>query len=455
MTVATARGAPAGAVGSDRAPYETGAYKWYVAAVLCAAHTISMVDRFVMVLVSEPLRAAMALTDTQLGLLQGTGFALLYCAFALPLGCIADVVNRRKLIMAGLIFWSLATVAAAFTTSFATLFLTRILVGLGEACLIPAGMSLLAAYFAPSNLARGTAIFGMGANFGFGVAFIGGGALLAGLTAAGGLAIAGAQFAPWQGVFLVAGLAAAPVLVMFIWLREPPRTTEVGRMSLADHLAGMRRGVGYILSNIRAYLPFLAVAAATSATGYAMSSWSTSLWVRLHDLSPADAGKLVGLIGVLIGPLGSVAGGIVLDRMQARGVAGAPLVLMGAGAVAVVLIVAGFVLVPGRTAGLIFFGLFMFESFFVLPSVYVGMQMLTSDDYRGVAASFNMMVYSLCGLGLGPTAVGAVSDLLSGPSSLGIAVLVVEIAMAAVIIPIVIFCRRSFQARVAQVQAMA
>lgn len=145
----------ASAIDPHRAEYETGAYKWYVAGVLCLAHMVAMVDRFVMVLVSEPVRATLHLTDTQLGLLQGTGFSLLYCAFAIPLGAIADATNRRNLIMFGLAVWSVATVMAATATSFESLFMARILVGMGEACLIPAGMSLLATYFAPDNLARG------------------------------------------------------------------------------------------------------------------------------------------------------------------------------------------------------------------------------------------------------------------------------------------------------------
>ena len=93
--------------------------------------------------------------------------------------------------MVGLALWSCATVAAAFATTFEALFAARILVGMGEACLIPAAMSLLGAYFAPANLARGTAVFGMGANFGYGLAFLGGGALLALLQAHGGLALPG------------------------------------------------------------------------------------------------------------------------------------------------------------------------------------------------------------------------------------------------------------------------
>jgi MFS family permease len=426
------------------ADHETGGYKWYVAAVLCFAHTVAIIDRFVMVLVAEPIRAAMHLSDLQLGLLQGTGFAVLYCGFAVPLGAVADATNRRNLIMVGITLWSLATIAAAFATSFEALFATRFLVGMGEACLVPAGMSLLTAYFAPANLARGTAIFGMGANFGLGFAFLGGGALLATLIAAGGLSVpGGAHFAPWQGVFIAAGVTALPVLILLFWLREPPR----GQVPSA-RLTALREGVAFIRTNLGDYLPFLVVGAMTAVTGYSVTSFSSSLFVRMHGLSPAEAGKLIGLVGILAGPLGTFSGGYTLDRLRARGVAGAPLVVMGVGSVFALLLAAGTAFAPNLPLATALFSLFVFESTFVLPSLYVGMQLLTPDRFRGIAASFNMMVYTLAGLGLGPPVVGAISDRLHlGHRSLGFGITIVELAMVLIIVPVAVVSRRSFQAK--------
>lgn len=436
------------------ADHETGAYKWYVAAVLCAAHTIAIIDRFVMVLVTEPLRVAMHLSDTQLGLLQGTGFAILYCGFAVPLGAVADATNRRNLIMVGLTLWSLATVTAAFATSFEMLFATRILVGMGEACLVPAGMSLLAAYFAPANLARGTAIFGLGANFGYGFAFLGGGALLTALTATGGIALpGGAHLEPWQGIFMAAGLTAAPVLILLLWLREPSRAQHGGQ-GVNAHIASLRNGLSYIATNLRSYAPFLLIGSMTAVTGYAVTSWSSSLFVRMHGLTPADAGKLIGLIGIFAGPLGTISGGIVLDRLRARDIAGAPLVVMGIGSIFALLFAGSAAFAPNLTLASGLFCLFVFESTFVLPALYVGMQMLTPDRFRGIAASFNMMVYTLAGLGLGPAAVGAISDRLDmGDSSLGLGIVIVEFAMVLAIVPTALVARQGFQQQMRAVAA--
>lgn len=431
-----------------------GNYKWYVAAVLGLAHTIAIIDRFVMVLVTEPIRATMHLTDTQLGMLQGTGFALLYCGFAVPLGAMADATNRRNLIMVGLIVWSLATMAAAFTSSFETLFATRVLVGMGEACLIPAGMSLLAAYFAPTNLARGTAIFGLGANFGYGLAFLGGGAVLAMLAATGGLALFGVTLLPWQAIFLLAGVLAVPVLVMLAFVREPARPSR-GAGGVALPLAVMREGLGYLFAHLRGYAPFLLIGALTAVTGYAVTSWSSSLFVRLHGMQPADAGKLIGLIGVLAGPLGTISGGWVLDRLRMRGVVGAPMVIMAGGCIVAMTTAAAVSYAASLPLATVFFCIFVFQSTFTLPSLYVGVQLLTPDRYRGIAASFNMMIYTMAGLGLGPTAVGMISDRLSGEAGLAHAVVIVEVAMAALIVPTALLARRAYHARSLAIAASA
>jgi MFS family permease len=183
-------------------------------------------------------------------------------------------------------------------------------------------------------------------------------------------------------------------------------------------------------------------------TGYAVTSWSPSLFVRLQGLTTAEASKLIGLIGIAAGPLGTIAGGMLLDRLRSRGVIGAPLVIMGGGCLYTLATVAAFCNAPDLPIAIAMFSLFMFGSTFVLPSLYVGVQLLTPDRYRGIAASFNMMCYTLCGLGLGPTAVGAISDRLpAATGTLGTAVVVVEIAMAALIVPVALLARHRFHAR--------
>ena len=132
----------------------TGSRAWYVTVLLSLCYLVSLLDRFIIGLIFDPLEREFGLGDSQLGMLHGTGFVLLYTIAALPMGRLADTRSRRNLIAAGILLWSLATGLCAFASSFATLFAARVLVGLGEACLVPAGMSLLAAIFPAHQLGR-------------------------------------------------------------------------------------------------------------------------------------------------------------------------------------------------------------------------------------------------------------------------------------------------------------
>ncbi len=208
------------------------------------------------------------------------------------------------------------------------------------------------------------------------------------------------------------------------------------------------------MRNLGSYAPFLLVAALTAVTGYAMTSWSSSLMVRTHGLSPAGAGALIGLVGIIAGPIGTLAGGFLLDRLRGLGVRGAPLMIMAGGSVIALFAVIGVGYAPSLPLAVTFLGLFMLESTFTLPSIYAGMQFLTVGRYRGVAAAFNMMVYTLAGLGLGPTAVGLISDHLQGDHGLAGALALVEAAMVAIIVPTVLLARGAYEARSAEVASL-
>ena len=133
----------AGADGS----FPAARYAQFVVAVLTLVYTASFLDRQIISLMGERVRADLALSDVQLGLLQGLSFALFYTALGIPMGMLADRTNRRRLILGGLILWSLATALCGLVSSFPSLFAARMLVGVGEAALAPAAYSLISDYF--------------------------------------------------------------------------------------------------------------------------------------------------------------------------------------------------------------------------------------------------------------------------------------------------------------------
>jgi MFS family permease len=420
----------------------TGGYAWYVAALLSVAHLVSFIDRFVMSLVLEPVRRAMALSDTQLGLLVGFGFVLLYSVVGMPLGLLADRVHRRNLIALGILVWSCATAACAFADDFTSLFAARAIVGFGEAALVPAAMSLIANYFPRSQLARAVSIFTMGASLGKTTAFLAGGALLALLAPLGRVLLPGlGEFAPWQVLFLAASLPGFLLVPLLLTVREieRPRTQDTARPSLAE-------GVAWLRGHAKAYALHVGAAVCSIILIQIFGNWSASLFVRVHGFSVQQAGYVIGSATLLAGPAGHFTGGWMTDRMQARGVAGAPLATIAISLAASACTAVLLYMAPSVTAAVAAFTLLMFVVASAAASCLSGVQTLTPAKLRGFTTSVYMCVMTLIAVGLGPTFVGIASDLLfGGGSGLESALVGTTLLVASIGIVLALCGRRPFQ----------
>jgi len=150
-------------------------YAWYVVAILTAAYALAYLDRVVLGLLLEPIANDLRISDTQASLLGGAAFAIFYITMGLPLGRLADRVNRRNLMMAGVACWSCMTVLCGLAGSFWHLFLARVGIGIGEAALTPAAHSLISDYFPPRERSAPLSTYMVGLAIGSGLAFMGGG----------------------------------------------------------------------------------------------------------------------------------------------------------------------------------------------------------------------------------------------------------------------------------------
>ena len=121
-------------------PWPKPSVAWWALLLFFVAAVLSYTDRQILSLLIDPVRGELAITDTQASLLQGLAFALIYSIAGLPLGRLADVFSRRIVIIVGVALWSAATLACGYAHSFAELFVARVFVGIGEACLAPAAM---------------------------------------------------------------------------------------------------------------------------------------------------------------------------------------------------------------------------------------------------------------------------------------------------------------------------
>lgn len=374
-----------------------------VALTLCLAYVVSVLDRYIMSVVLEPMKRDLNLSDTQLGILNGISLVLVYSVASIPIGRLADISNRRNIIIIGILFWSACTIASGFMSSFEGLLAARLGVGLGEAALIPAAMSILAAYFRRDVLNRAVAVFTSGASFGRAAAFLGGGALLAIWGAQGQVLLAALPpFRPWQALFVLAGLTGFVVAALCLTIVEPPREASTKR-PFAD-------SARMFWSARSLYLRIFCTQGLVIGIAGVLATWMISLYVRKHGLPVGEASMIVGGSSLILGPLGAFGGGWLMDLLIRRQVLDAALRVLIA--ILIVAPISGFLFVISDSFWLTFGAYCLAYTTLVAsgPAVYGGLQMITSEEHRGFISSLFLTFTTLIGIGLGPLIVGLLND---------------------------------------------
>jgi MFS family permease len=199
-----------------------------VLGVLLAVYVLNFLDRQIVSILAEEIKADLGLADAEIGFLYGTAFAVFYALFGIPLGRLADVWNRRSLIALGLGLWSLLTAASGFAKSFGQLAAARIGVGIGESSASPAAFSLLSDYFAPARRATVLAIYSSGIYIGGGLSLAIGGQVVDRWDAAFPDGGAPLGLTGWQAAYLAVGLPGLALALLVRTLREPVRGQAEG-----------------------------------------------------------------------------------------------------------------------------------------------------------------------------------------------------------------------------------
>ena len=379
--------------------YSTG-YRWYVLSVLTLGYIFNFIDRQVMTILLEPIKAEFGATDTQMGLLTGLAFALFYATLGVPMARLADRWSRRNVLAMSMAVWSGMTALCATASSFGQLALYRIGVGVGEAGGMPPSQSLLADVFPPEQRSLAQGVLASGTNIAVLVGLFGG----ALLTEAYG----------WRNVFWIFGLPGVALAVLIrVTVREPVRAK---RTTLDDS------SLWVAIRRIIALPGFVAIGIAvgmTAVSGYGLGVWSPSFMIRVHGLTLVDAGLYLGLIGVFGGILGTLMSAILVDRLAQRD-ARWQLRLPMIGVLISIPTQALFLLWPAEQVWFIgsrafpvalvfmFFSA-IFASFWIAPS-YAAVQNLVPAHWRTQAAALLLFILNLLGMGLGPLVVGWLSD---------------------------------------------
>jgi MFS family permease len=381
-------------------------------ALLALVYIFAYIDRQVIAILIEPIKREFGASDSQMGLLTGLAFGLLYAALGVPVGKLADRYNRRAIVAVACGLWSLATMACGFAGHFWQLLLARMSVAIGEAGGMAPSISLVSDLYPPKRRSLMISLFMMGPHFG----------VLIGLALGGWIA----QHYGWRTTFIWFG---APGLLLaalvFLLVREPRRggfetAAAISRMQLQP-AESLWTQVGRLLA-INAFRRLAFACGLAGVAGYAYGVWTPSFLVRTHGMSIAQAGLLFGVASGVGAVGGALCSGWLCDRMVARDVRwqlGLP--MLGV-IVSIPCAIAFFMWpttghwmlgplqVPHAMAFAMAFG--FFASWWPSLSYSATSHMVGSNE-RSVAAALLNFFVTLFGVGAGPLVTGVVSDLLT------------------------------------------
>lgn len=370
------------------APARPAAPRGLVLAMLLLVYIFNFLDRQILSILAQPVKADLGLDDAQLGMLGGLAFAVLYSTLAIPLALLADRTSRSWVIAVSLGVWSAFTALCGTAQSFGAMFLYRLGVGVGEAGGVAPSYALIGDAYPPERRARALAVYSLGIPLGSA-----GGALLGGYIA---------QTVEWRTAFLVVGLLGLAVAVPFKWIvRDPPRAARP-----ADQVP-----IGRVFGILAAKPSFWLLAfgaAAGSMCGYGVAFWLPSMILRSYALNLAQVGQFFGALLLTGGVAGILLGGWLGDRLGGRAkrwYALAPALCYVAGTP---LFIAGVLAGTWQAA----FALFVLPQALVyvwLGPVLTAVQHLVPPHMRATASACFLLINNLIGLGLGSWVIGALS----------------------------------------------
>jgi predicted MFS family arabinose efflux permease len=364
--------------------------------VLLVVYVFNFLDRQIVTILAEPIARDLGLSDTQIGVLTGLSFALLYSTLGLPIARLADRprTDRVKLIAIAVAVWSVATALCGGARSFAQLAIARVGVGIGEAGGTPPAHSLITDVAAPEKRARAFAIYQLGPPIGGLIGMVLGGYL------AGTLG--------WRLAFVVVGLPGlALALLVLLVLRDPRRSGAATEQAQALPLGEALR---QILAS-KAMRLLLTTAGLASFATYGVLIWTTIFFQRSHHLTPAETGLWFGLVNGIASILGVWLGGQIGDRHRARGKQHLLTIPAVAQALSVPFLLTALLVADWRIALVLFFPAIVLNWLYVAP-YYSAVQGLVPPAARAVASASILFMQNLIGLGLGPVLLGYCSDLL-------------------------------------------
>jgi len=391
-----------------KTPYVYGgaSYRWYVLFVLALIYTCHAIDRGMPNILLEPIRHEFHLTDAQLGVFSGLGFALAFSITILPMGFISDRTNRRNFLAVIVLAWSVCTALGGLARNYLQLVLARVGVGAAESGAAPVALPMISDIFPAESRGLALGIFYVSAAVGGFVANIGGGYV--------------AAEHGWRAAFFIAGIPGL-FLSILLWttVREPRRGGAEAGVLLDDApvTPPKLREVFLHLLKAPGLICLILACAIMGMVSITFIAWLGSFFIRIHHLDLKQVGLILGLAGGLGGVISPVLLGWLADKLAARDIR-APLLMV---AVAALLSMAAGLTLLFTASVAVAVTMLIFSDLLRIgytPPAYAVLMNNTPVPMRGAMMSIMQLTTNIFGFGMGPLLVGVLSDLYGGEGAL-------------------------------------
>lgn len=391
-------------------------YAWYVVAMLMLVSVLGYIDRLVLSLLVQPIKAELHLSDTQIGMITGLAFALLYVIGGIPIGRLIDRRNRIVVLAICVLIWSAATAAGGLATGFALLFLARIGVGAGEASVSPAAVSLIGDYFPSDKVHQPLSLFTVGLYAGGGLALILGAEAVAYLTSLGPISLPHVgPISAWRATFLSLGVPGIVVaMVLLLTVRDPPRRHAPNSPAPVQSAGAM----AYAREHGRLLILLVAAVVLWGMNGYGFINWYPAMLMRTYGMTTQTVAHTYGVAFLVCGTLGALSLAPIARVIASHGRNDA---VFTVSFVALALLAIGSAvgpLMPGRVSVIVCSALSVFCQSLIVVSVYAIITLVAPARLRGVFTGFYMCIMNITGGAFGAVLVGALADHAFGAARL-------------------------------------
>jgi predicted MFS family arabinose efflux permease len=377
--------------------YRSDGRAYYALFILTIVYSFNFIDRQLLAILQESIKAELLLSDTQLGLLTGFAFALFYVTAGIPIARWADAGNRRNIVALAVFIWSFMTAISGLVQNYLQLLMARIGVGVGEAGGSPPSHSMISDMFPAERRASALGFYSTGVSIGILFGFLMGGWLN--------------EFFGWRVAFFVVGVPGVLLAVVVRYtLREPRRGLSENREDNPEPVAV--KEVVALLWSRRSFRHMAWAGALSAFAGYSVANWSASFIIRSYGMSTGELGTWLALIIGVGGAVGVFGGGLLADKLAAKDTRWYVLLPALAGVISLPF-AAGVYLVDNVYASLLLMIIPAIQSNVFLGNTLAVSHSLVGLRMRAMASAILFFIFNLVGLGAGPWSVGLLSDLLA------------------------------------------